>query len=247
MAAYSDSKAFLWALTGILAAFHLVMTLLPLFILTSGGGFISIGVISAVVIGYIAGPFYGVASVIIGSTLGVAFLNVGGIVGYLVPIIAPAASAFVAGCMRERMYIHVIIIYVTGLVLFLVGPIGSMAYPYLWMHITALALVMLMLVPRIESAFSEGLRLRDDKPEMSILPSAILAYAALMADHLTGGALASYHFVYILGWDPGATAVIFVLGMFTYALERLALTLVAAGVILALAKSLNRLSPMAEK
>ena len=217
------------------------MTVIPLFVLTGGGGFISLGVVSAVVIGYVAGPIYGVASVFIGSTLGVAFLNVGGIVGYVVPIVAPAASAIVAGCMRKRMYIQVIIVYIIGFVAFIVGPVGNIAYPYLWMHVIALALVILLLVPKIEKRYREGLQLCPEKPETSILPSAVLAYAALMADHLTGGALASYHFVFILGWDPTSTAIMFLLGTFTYALERLALTLVAAGVIMALAKHLGKL------
>lgn len=241
MSFYSDSRAFYWALTGIFAALHLVMSLLPLFVLTEGGGFISLGLVSAVVIGFIAGPFYGSVSVLLGSILGVAFLNIGGILGYVVPVVAPTASAFVTGCIQTGRYSPVVIVYVTGIVLFLLGPIGLLAYPYLWLHVVALLLVLPFFIPRFKKAFSSRLHFDDERPEMTFLASTLLSFIAVMADHLIGGATATYHFVYLLGWDAPSTASLYLLVALAYPLERLAVALVLAGVITALAKPLGKL------
>jgi hypothetical protein len=226
---------------GIFAALHLVMSLLPLFVLTGGGGFISLGLVSAVVIGFISGPFYGPVSVLIGSTLGVAFLNIGGILGFFIPVLAPTSSAFVTGCLRSGRYLEVAIVYAIGIAAFLLGPIGSVAYPYLWLHVIALLLVLSLFIPGVGRVFLNGLRFDDEKPELTFLAAALLSFVGLMADHLIGGATAAYHFIYLLGWDPVATADFYLLVALTYALERLSVTLVLAGVIAALTNTLQRL------
>jgi hypothetical protein len=233
-------NTFLWALVGVFGALHFVMSMIPLFVLTGGGGFISLGVVSAVAIGYLLGPVYGTVSAVIGSLLGVAVFNIGGIVGPLVPILSTSSSAFVAGSLRNGQPRHAVILYLLGFLLFALSPIGALALPYLWLHAVALVVLLGILLPKLRFWFRQNLAVHTDRPEKGLLPLLILTFIAIMADHLIGGAVAAYWFVLILGWGVQPTALAYVGLMFAYPLERLAVTLVATAVIMALSRALDK-------
>ena len=216
------------------------MSMIPLFLLSGGGGFISLGVVSAVAIGYLLGPVYGTVSAVIGSLLGVAVFNIGGIVGPFVPILSTASSAFAAGALRDGRPRHVVVLYLLGFLLFAVSPIGILALPYVWLHAVALVLLLALLLPKTGVWFKQNLAVHPDRPEKSLPPLLILSFTAIMADHLIGGAVAAYWFVLILGWGVQPTAVAYVGLMFAYPLERLAIMLVATAVIMALSRALDR-------
>ncbi|MBE0526428.1 MAG: hypothetical protein IH631_05760, partial [Candidatus Thorarchaeota archaeon] len=76
MSGFSRSISYPWALTGIFGAVHFVITLIPFNIALGGGGEISFGLVSAPIIGFLLGPFFGVISVLIGSLLAI-FINPG--------------------------------------------------------------------------------------------------------------------------------------------------------------------------
>ena len=93
---FSRSVAYPWALTGIFGAFHLVLTFLPFTVLGMGGGFLTWGMISAAIVGFLLGPFYGTVAVLVGSFIGTGVFNLGGILGPIVPVLAPTVGAFAA-------------------------------------------------------------------------------------------------------------------------------------------------------
>lgn len=231
-----ESNTFYWALTGIFGALHLVLTMIPLFVLSSGSGFISMGLVSSVAIGFILGPFYGAVSVLMGSVLGVFIFNVGGILGPIIPVVAPVTGALIAGCLKTKQPQIVLAIYIFGLAAFLVSPIGFIATIYIWMHIIATMLVLLFMYPKS----SEWLKRRIDyKSEKNVRPILIICFIALLGDSLIGGALAAYWLTLIAGFDVSLVTSWFVGATILYPLERIAVTIVVTGVLIALGRALT--------
>ncbi|MFW9800730.1 MAG: hypothetical protein ACFFD9_09855, partial [Candidatus Thorarchaeota archaeon] len=101
MSDFRRSGAYPWALTGIFAAVHLVITLIPYSLSVSGTGVISFGMISASIVGYLLGPFFGTVSVLIGSYLGIFINPEVALLGLTTPI-ATATGALAAGLLRVR-------------------------------------------------------------------------------------------------------------------------------------------------
>jgi len=126
MSNFTRSGAYPWALVGIFAAVQLVMTYFPFTFAIGGGGILSLGLVSAPIIGYLLGPFFGTISVLIGSFLGVA-LNVAAHPLAMFTPIAPAASALVAGSLRVKKPIVVPIVYIAAIAIFLVSPIAGLS------------------------------------------------------------------------------------------------------------------------
>jgi hypothetical protein len=230
----------IWALVGVFGALHFVMSMIPLFVLSGGGGFISLGVVSAVIIGFLLGPVYGTLSAIIGAVLGVAIFNIGGIVGPLVPVLSTASSAFVAGSLRARKPRLVLLLYTVGFAAFIASPIGLLALPYIWLHLVAFICAILFVIPITKNWLNLRLKMNPEKPETSLVPVFLLSFVAVMADHLMGGALGAYWFTWILGWDISGTAIAYVGLMFAYPLERLAIVLVVTAAVLALTRALDK-------
>ena len=75
MSGFTKSVAYPWALTGIFGAFHLVLTFIPYSVLGMGGGFLTWGMVSAPIVGFLLGPFYGTIAVLAGSLIGTGIFN----------------------------------------------------------------------------------------------------------------------------------------------------------------------------
>ncbi|TFG28569.1 hypothetical protein EU527_17160 [Candidatus Thorarchaeota archaeon] len=228
-----------WALTGIFAALHLVLTMIPLFVLTGGQGFISMGLVSSVVIGFVLGPFYGAISVLIGSGIGVLIFNIGGILGPFIPIVAPVAGAFVAGCLKTKQKEFVLGLFAMGIIVYLISPIGLILPIYIWMHAVAMILTFLFVISKSSSWIYKRLPFEKSNPEANLLPLWLISFIALMADNLIGGALGAFWFVYVVGISPADLAGIFIGAVLVYPFERMAVTLVVTAVLMALGRALS--------
>lgn len=237
MLSIARSSTFYWALVGVFAALHLVMTMLPLFLLASGEGFISLGLVTAVVIGFLLGPVYGAFSVFIGSALGVFIFNVGGILGPIIPVVAPTAGALIAGSLRTEKTIVVILIYSLSITAYLVSPIGGMAYIYIWLHLVAMLLAVLFILPKTKQWLRKEMHYERMNPEYNFLTLWLLSFIALLADSVVGGSLGVYYFVYALNYTPELVAGWFTGVAFIYPLERIAVTFVITSVLLAIIKT----------
>jgi len=234
-----QSNTFYWALTGIFGALHLVMTMVPLFVLSGGSGFISMGLVSSIVIGFVLGPFYGTIAVLLGSVLGVFIFNIGGILGPIIPVIAPVAGALIAGCLKIGQPRIVLGVYVIGLVAFLMSPIGLTATVYIWMHTIAAVLVLLLILKKSSGWLSSRVEFKKDDVEGSILPVLLMSFIALLGDSLIGGALAAYWFIHIVGFSAGDLSTYYIGATILYPLERIAVTVVVTAVIIALMRALR--------
>lgn len=233
------SSTFYWALTGIFGALHLVMTMVPLFVLSGGSGFISMGLVSSVVIGFILGPFYGTIAVLMGSILGVSIFNIGGILGPIIPVIAPVAGALIAGCLKIGQPRIVFVVYILGIFAFLLSPIGLTAVVYIWMHTIAAVLVLLLIFKKSSGWLNRRVEFKKDDVEGNILPVLLMSFIALLGDSLIGGTLAAYWFIHIVGFSVGDLSLWYIGTTILYPLERIAVTVVVTAVIIALMRALR--------
>ncbi|MHA1615389.1 MAG: hypothetical protein ACTSYJ_11130 [Candidatus Thorarchaeota archaeon] len=234
-----QSNTFYWALTGIFGALHLVLTMVPLFVLSGGSGFISMGLVSSIVIGFVLGPFYGTIAVLMGSLLGVFIFNIGGILGPIIPVIAPVAGALIAGCLKIGQPRIVFGVYVLGLIAFLLSPIGLTATVYIWMHTIAAVSVLLLIFKKSSGWLNSRVEFKKDDVEGSILPILLMSFIALLGDSLIGGTLAAYWFIHIIGFSVGDLSAWYIGATILYPLERIAVTVVVTFVIIALMRALR--------
>jgi len=234
MSEFRRSVAYPWALTGIFAAFHFVTSMLPYSFLGTGGGFLSCGMISAPIVGFLLGPFFGTISILIGSILNVIVFNPGEILGPVVLTLAPASGALAAGLLRANKPVGVIAIYLIGLFVFLIGPVGLLAYPYLWFHTISLLLVFLFIVPKTRRFLLKGLDFNEEgSPALTVFSVWLMSFIALITDNLIGGAIGTYYFVYILLFDPIGLASVYMGIALVYPVERIIASVIVAGVALA--------------
>jgi hypothetical protein len=222
MSEFKRSLAYPWALTGIFAAFHFVTSMLPYSVLGTGGGFLSWGMVSAPIVGFLLGPFFGTISILIGSILNVVVFNPGEILGPIILTLAPTSGALAAGLLRANKPIGTVAIYLVGLGVFLIGPIGLLAYPYLWLHTITLLLVFLFIIPKTRHILIRGLHFKADvNPLITLFSIWLMSFIALIADNLIGGAIGSFYYVYVYLFDPSALASIYMGIAFVYPVERI--------------------------
>jgi len=239
MSNFTRSGAYPWALVGIFAAVQLVMTYFPFTFAIGGGGILSLGLVSAPIIGYLLGPFFGTISVLIGSFLGVA-LNVAAHPLAMFTPIAPAASALVAGSLRVKKPIVVPIVYIAAIAIFLVSPIAGLSYTFLWFHLIALILSLLFLMPLFKNKLAGGLELNENMGYgIGVVSIWLLSLIAVLADQLVGSTIGAFYFL-TLGMDVPTLAGFYTTVIFIYPIERTLASIIAAFVIVALAKFLAK-------
>ncbi|MHA2068521.1 MAG: hypothetical protein ACXABY_29515 [Candidatus Thorarchaeota archaeon] len=239
MSSFTRSGAYPWALVGIFAAVQLVMTAFPFTFAFGGGGFLSLGLVAAPIIGYLLGPFFGTISVLIGSFLGVS-INVALHPLALFTPIAPAASALVAGSLRVKKPIVVPLVYVAAMAIFLVSPIAGLSYTFLWFHIIALILSFLFLIPLFREKLENGLEMDANVGYgIAVVSIWLLSLISVLADQLVGSTIGAFYFL-TLGLDVPTLAGFYTGVIFIYPIERTLASIIAAFVIVALAKFLAR-------
>lgn len=239
MSGFPNSKAYPWALSGIFAAFHLVITLIP-FNIGFGGGSISFGLISAPILGFLLGPIFGTISVVIGSIIAMS-INVD--IAILGPftVIATGAGAFAAGMIRSKKAFVVPVIFATAIPLYLINPIGFLVPEFVWFHVVTLVLSLLFLIPKLSKALNESLEFSENSNiVVSTFAIWLLCLVAVTLDQAVGSAIGGYYFINLLGYDAGFMAGFFTAAMFIYPVERLAGSFLAAIVLVALGKVLSK-------
>ncbi|MHA2190203.1 MAG: hypothetical protein ACXAAP_08225 [Candidatus Thorarchaeota archaeon] len=220
MSQYTSSQAYPWALTGVFAALHFVMTIFPFAPSIGGGGVISIGLISAPIIGYILGERYGTLAVLIGSILGIFANPAVAIIGLFTPL-APTASAFAAGVLRTKYAFTVPILFVVAFFVYLVGPIGLLLPGYLWLHSVAFVISIIIALPFVAKMFRRGVNFTETDPFASAMFIGLLSFISVMLDHIVGSSIGVYYFNYVFSLDALTLTEIFKFVTVIYPIERL--------------------------
>ncbi len=239
MSNLTHSKTYPWALTGIFAAVHLVITLIPYSIAVAGTGEITFGLISAPIVGFLLGPFFGVIAVFIGSIIAL-FINPSiALIGPFTAI-ATAAGAFAAGVMRTKWRLLVPIFYILAMDLFLFSPIGVYIPYFIMFHFVVFILSIAFFMPGLSKKLIEPLMLDKNFNRVTGIVSLwLLSIVAVTLDNVVGGTIGAYYFS-LLGAPPEALAAGFALGIPLIPIERLLGSVVVALVLIALAEVLAR-------
>jgi hypothetical protein len=240
MSNYTRSLAYPWALTGIFAAVHLVITLIPYSIGVGGGGEISFGLVSAPIVGFLLGPFFGVIATVIGSIIAM-FINPGiALIGPFT-VIATAAGAYAAGAIRTKLRVTIPALYLVAMGLFLVSPIGLLVPQFLLFHFIVFLLSLIFFVPDFSKMLMEPLKLERSFNRPSGFASLwLLSIVAVTLDNVVGSAMGAYYFIAAFSMDPAALAGLFALGIPVIPVERLLGSFIVALLLAALAEVLAR-------
>jgi hypothetical protein len=222
-------------LTGIYGAIQFVVTLFPMMIsLPWIGGYVSLGLISAPVIGYLLGPRYGTLAVLLGSLVGVIFDPWAAVLGYFTPI-APAISALVAGIIRAKRFIMVPVLFSIAICLFLLSPIGRLSAGFVWFDIIALVLAGLMLVPTLSRKIKTGIGIPSPKIDSTAVFAVwMLVFMSVMADHVVFSAIGSYYYFWL---PPTFVSNLFSSVILLYPIERVLVSVIGLFVALVSVKA----------
>jgi hypothetical protein len=228
MSAFGNSKAYPWALTGIFAAVHLVLSIIPAFP-GVGGGAISLGMISGPLVGYLLGPVYGTSSVLIGSVIGLWANPTIPLLGPFT-VIPPVLGAFVAGFIREKKPYFATVVIGFSAIVFYLGPLGPFTAAFLWLHFVAALLALILLIPRLSNSFDLGPKERSPVNLVFLFLSIwIMSFVAVMTDHAIGSAIGVAYFRNILGWAVADLEFIFMsIVLFIYPIERIVMSVILA-------------------
>lgn len=184
-----------YALTAVFAAIQFVALLFPIPIPIDGfGGYLFLGPIAAALCGYVLGPLYGVASALIGTLLGMYIdprINTL-VISYVTPIM-PVMSALVAGLLRKKKLRAVPIIFIIVTVIFIIGPIGLQVYSVLWMHLLALTLSLLLLLPLIRKRFEGALDMKlSSNYMMGVIAIWLIVFISVLTDRVFFATILQY-------------------------------------------------------
>ncbi|MFW9794756.1 MAG: hypothetical protein ACFFEE_10665 [Candidatus Thorarchaeota archaeon] len=239
MSGFTKSVAYPWALTGIFGAFHLVLTFIPFSVLGIGGGFLTWGMVSAALVGFLLGPFYGTISVLVGSFIGTGIFNLGGILGPIVPVLAPTAGAFTAGALRMGRVREVFVISLVAIVLYIIGPIGIEGFIFIWLHLVTFGIIVILLIPKIMDKLRDAVSFERGR-NLKLMPFTILlfSFVALLVDHMVGNTAGVYYFFYAGIMDAPTMLVGWMAITFVYPVERILATVILAVVVIAASEAI---------
>ena len=203
-------------------------------------GTISIGLLTAPLIGVLLGPISGVLAVLIGSLLGIMMNTASGVMGFFTPI-ATISGAFAAGMIRTGKGYGVIPVFIIGILAFLLSPIGTLAYGYIWLHLITLVLIVPLAIPSVSQFFERAFNL-EIQTGMQIIAIAVVCFIAVMTDHIIGSSIAAYYFVIVYFMTPESLAPIFVAVSFVYPIERIVATAILTVVVLGVLRGIHTTS-----
>ncbi|TFG14770.1 hypothetical protein EU537_02190 [Candidatus Thorarchaeota archaeon] len=238
MSNFPQSRAYPWALIGVFAALHLVITLVP-YNIAFGGGEISFGMVSAPLVGFLLGPFFGTIAVIIGSVIAM-LLHVEIAVMGPFTVLATAAGAFAAGMIRSKKPRVVPILYLISIVVYLISPIGILVPEYTWFHGVAFLFSILFVSPRVSNILQESFEPKQGKTRVFVASIWLLSIVSITMDQAVGSAIGPYYFVVLLGNDAAAFAGFFEFALLLYPIERLIGSLILTIVLVPLTDVLSQ-------
>lgn len=234
MSGLSKSVAYPWALTGIFGAFHLVLTFIPFSVLGMGGGFLTWGMVSAAIVGFLLGPFFGTIAVLAGSIIGTGIFNAGGILGPIVPVLAPTAGAFAAGALRTGRVRELFVLFLVAILGYVISPIGVSAFIFIWLHLITLFIITILLVPKLMDKLKEAVTFEKGR-NLTLMPIAVLliSFIALMTDHIVGNTASVFYLFYFGAFDAPTLVGFWLPITFVYPFERILATIVLALIVIA--------------
>jgi hypothetical protein len=214
------------ALIAIFSALYAMLRYLPLGPMIGLEGSFSFSDALAPLIGLILGPFTGGISVIIGTftaaALGkpIAFLGLDFLPGFI--------NCVSMGLLMKRKWIPVVGLYALLLGIFVISPysltfvqVGSLAIPFVWLHIVAL----IVLLSPLRSKATDNIK-KFNIPKMA-LSLTILAFIGTMLQHIMGSLLFQLVFGVLAEIPAAEFAGVWTAIFFVYPFERILMLIIA--------------------
>jgi len=228
------------ALIAIFSALYAVLRVIPLGPMVGFTGSFAVSDALAPIIGIILGPFTGGLSIIIGTFTAMALGKASVFMG--LDFLPALINAVAVGFLIRQKRIPVIALFAVILTIFLVSPytllmvqVGSIAIPFMWLHIVAL---LVLISPLCSKAI---INIRKTNVAYLAISIAVLAFIGTMLQHLTGNLLFQLMFGQPVG---GYTVAIFAgywnLIFFAYPVERVVMVIIATLIGLPLIKLLKK-------
>ena len=171
----------------VFAAIQAVVTIIPFTIAIGVSGNITLGVVTAPLIGFLLGPATGGISVFVGSLIGL-FLNPSGAIFGPLTAVPPALGAAASGCIRmKRGYVPGTIILLSVAV-FYAHPFGRAALFYPWLQIVAMVLAFSPIARLAASYFATS------ELKKITFAVAVAALVGTLTDHAFGSALGIWYY-----------------------------------------------------
>lgn len=220
----------------VFASFYTVFSSWNLFPLIGGqGNFIKAGVVMALVIGIILGPWLGVIAVTIGGVIGTFIWQVGpfGPLSFLPHV----AAALFAGLLYNNKRWSCGVTYLLLLLIFAFYPVVGPAWlwpPLLWLHVAGLAFLFSPLQPKI------GEFLREDRDAFKLaLGVGTTLFLATLFGHVVGSLM--FEAIYWPSFisEVGVWQADWQLLTWLYPIERLFITIAATLIGTGLVKALR--------
>lgn len=214
------------ALIVVFAALHVVLSSLPYSIPVGvSGGSITLGVVSAPLIGIILGPLSGGMSVLIGSIIAM-FINPAGAFFGPLSFLPATVGAFSAGfTLAKRGYISAAIL-IAAIVAFYAHPVGLEVISFPFMHIIAVIVALIFSTPL--AAWSTE---TSNTTKLGIGVT-IAAFVGTLTDSMVGNSMAL--------WEFNLDAVQWNAVLFIYPVERIVAVIVIVAIAVPLYYSLRK-------
>jgi len=228
------------ALIAVFSALYAVLRITPLGVMIGFSGSFAVSDALAPILGIILGPFAGGLTVIIGTFTAMALGKASMFMG--LDFLPAFINAIAVGFLIRQKRIPVIALYAAVLTIFLVSPytlltvqLGSIAIPFMWLHIIAL---IVLISPLSSKAITN---IRKTNITYLAVSVAVLAFIGTMLQHLTGSLLFQLMFGQPIGGYTVATfAGYWNLIFYAYPIERTVMVLIATLIGVPLVKLLKK-------
>lgn len=237
------SKKRIVPLTAAFAAVYGTLKLVPIsmWIGASGRAFTATEFF-APLFGIILGPYAGSVAAVVGTFLGILFT--GRVNFFGLDFLPVMLNALVLGFLISRRWLISSLLYSALLVLFFIHPStlhfisvpipnGSIAFPFVWLHIIAWIILLSPLSKRSVEWISE----RDVSRAM--IAACVLMLIGTTAQHLTGTLLFASMATPLMGISPKALEASWIAVFYIYPFERLMIVVGSTVVTLAVVRALK--------
>lgn len=205
------------SLVVVFAALQALLAIFPLSVTVGVAGSITLGAAGGPLMGILLGPSLGGLAALIGSLIG-CFTNPSGAIFGFLTVIPPFLGALGAGCVKTRRGYIIGAIMLVSLLIFYAHPFGRQAYIFPWLHIIAVMMAFSPIATIASSAFT------SETFSKIFLGATVSSFVGVMADHISGCAIAIWYF------SPILTPEMWYLVMPIYPIERV-ITLMVASII----------------
>ncbi len=209
------------ALAGVMAAFVAVAGFFPALPLFGLGKVVTVGALVIPLVGVLLGPIVGGYAALIGALVGESIAPYGAVFGFLT-FIPPTLGAVSAGLLSQKKWKYAFVLLTSLILLWYSTEVGRQLYYFPYLHVVALALILLL---------REKLSALSSRLFLKLL---VISFCAVLTDHMAG------NLIFFIVANPTKAA--FTAVLMQYSIERIAMAIFASVVGVGVLKTLQEVN-----